>query len=709
MAPAPPNVVSAGDGSRRDASVRPNSNRFAPLATENQGADDPFADAEVLIAEAQDQLDTRASILCAASRNTYEQPSFNTGRLPPVNASHAPPPEKASTFAGIARAAHETQPGNRKIAPKAAPGRPRAPRNDKRVLIRLQKDSTIFDKGLQIQLAIRDRLHLQLADVLNIKPTNTGFALLLRTAEIQQKILQNQQQWGLLIGLEIAEKDTEWYTYLTKNFLRTITSWDGTELDYKSTVEEAIKELGFTQSNGEALTRVALAHTVQDPQNVLPSQNAQHMAAEHSLRLNRAMPSSKAKLHYRALWRTTESFSGQETQHARICFKRTVRRVQRDFWSVVIADITAPDDVYKVTRWLKPRQRISPPPIQVGEQIFSTNEDKARALGQAKLERRTAGDDIADPWSYPVATKTSTPFDHTISYEEARFGLLSTGNTSPGVDGITVNMLQELWPTIGHLVTDIYNACLQQGYCSSAWRTAEVVMIPKPNKRNLTDPSAWRPISLLSCLIAAMEEWGQQEGFAFDVKKTEVIHFASRRRNNLPPIQHQDQTIKPNPAMRWLGVWFDARLYFTIHMMKWAQKAKSVIYHLRSMSNTIRGISAAVARRAAWAVVMPTLFYGVDVWFPGSERVPKGHLEIIQKTLTVACRMILPSWRTTPKTTLWKEAGIPPAELLLQQIAARNAIGILLAYQCEASYDRKLQSMAGATAGPNCVMINLFR
>ncbi|KAF1732508.1 hypothetical protein CRV24_006396 [Beauveria bassiana] len=70
---------------------------------------------------------------------------------------------------------------------------------------------------------------------------------------------------------------------------------------------------------------------------------------------------------------------------------------------------------------------------------------------------------------------------------------------------------------------------------------------------------------------------------------------------------------------------------------------------------------------------MPTLFYGVDVWYPGAERVSKGHLAIIQKTLTAACRMILPSWKTTPKTTLWKEAGIPPAELLLEQIAARNA------------------------------------
>lgn len=553
-------------------------------------------------------------------------------------------------------------------------------------------------------------------------------------------------------------------------------------------------------------------------------------------------------LDFRVLWRTTENPTGEETQRARVCFKRTVRRVQRDFWRGIIANITAPGDVYKVTRWLKPRQRISPPPIQVDGQIFSTNKDKARALGQAKLARRTANDDIADPWSHPVTPKTSIPFDRQISYEEARFGLLSTGNTSPGADGITVNMLQTLWPTIGHLVTNIYNACLQQGYCPSAWRTAEVVMIPKPNKRDLTDPSAWRPISLLSCLgkgmeriiakrmsylaikhkilhpnqagalpqrsatdiaaalthdveqarrrrkqkkvatlvtmdvegafdailrhrlilqlrkqgwpdflirwlamflahrlasvrfedataealellcgipqgsplspilyllataalymlpgatqrygyaddtamlfvgdtldetttqanaaIAAMEEWGRREGFAFDVKKTEVIHFANEKRGNLPPIQHQDRTVLPKPALRWLGIWFDARLNFTVHITKWAQKAKSIIYHLRSMSNTIRGISAAAARKAVLAVVMPTLFYGVDVWYPGSERVLKGHLGIIQKTLTAACRMILPSWKTTPKTTLWKEAGIPPAEVLLEQLAMRNA------------------------------------
>ena len=101
--------------------------------------------------------------------------------------------------------------------------------------------------------------------------------------------------------------------------------------------------------------------------------------------------------------------------------------------------------------------------------------------------------------------------------------------------------------------------------------------------------------------------------------------------------------------MRWLGVWLDRRLAFTARVERWIHKAKSIIYHLRSMNNTIRGISAAAARRAVWAVVLPTLLYGADVWYPGAGRVPKGTLSKIQKVLTQACRMILPAWRTCPK------------------------------------------------------------
>ena len=173
--------------------------------------------------------------------------------------------------------------------------------------------------------------------------------------------------------------------------------------------------------------------------------------------------------------------------------------------------------------------------------------------------------------------------------------------------------------------------------------------------------------------IANMEAWGRAEGFSFDIKKTEVIHFSRRRRTPKPAIIHQGHNIKPGNAMRWLGVWLDSRLTFSTHIDRWIHKAKAIVYHLQDMNNTVRGISAAAARRAIWSVVMPTLFYGADVWYPGATKLPKGTLTKLQKVLTQACRMILPSWRTCPKATLWREAGIPPADLLLQQISERAA------------------------------------
>ncbi|EFZ04216.2 Reverse transcriptase [Metarhizium robertsii ARSEF 23] len=47
--------------------------------------------------------------------------------------------------------------------------------------------------------------------------------------------------------------------------------------------------------------------------------------------------------------------------------------------------------------------------------------------------------------------------------------------------------------------------CLTVGHHPGVFREAEVVMIPKPGKRNLSTPRAWRPISLLSCLGKGLE------------------------------------------------------------------------------------------------------------------------------------------------------------------------------------------------------------
>ncbi|KAM3450576.1 hypothetical protein NHJ6243_009779 [Beauveria neobassiana] len=196
---------------------------------------------------------------------------------------------------------------------------------------------------------------------------------------------------------------------------------------------------------------------------------------------------------------------GEEVQRSRVRFCRVLRRTRQKFWRNTINEVTTAEGVFKLTRWMKPRQRLQPPPIQVGDMTYSTDVEKAMALRKEKLERRDASDDIADGWQPAVSPTKEIPFARTISTKEVEKAVLHTGNTTPGSDGITTRMLQAVWPHIARPVTTLYNACLQLGHHPSVFKTAEVVMIPKLNKRNLSKVSTWRPISLLSCLSKGLE------------------------------------------------------------------------------------------------------------------------------------------------------------------------------------------------------------
>ncbi len=66
-------------------------------------------------------------------------------------------------------------------------------------------------------------------------------------------------------------------------------------------------------------------------------------------------------------------------------------------------------------------------------------------------------------------------------------------------------MLRATWHVIGGLVHKLYQGCLSIGYHPKAFREAEVVMLAKPGRRDLSSPRAWRPISLLSCLGKGLE------------------------------------------------------------------------------------------------------------------------------------------------------------------------------------------------------------
>lgn len=68
---------------------------------------------------------------------------------------------------------------------------------------------------------------------------------------------------------------------------------------------------------------------------------------------------------------------------------------------------------------------------------------------------------------------------------------------SPGIDGISSQILKSLPATSIDLLVRVFNACLDSSYFPLAWKIGKVVPIPKPGKaQNI--PANSRPISLLS-------------------------------------------------------------------------------------------------------------------------------------------------------------------------------------------------------------------
>ncbi|XP_064862156.1 probable RNA-directed DNA polymerase from transposon BS [Oncorhynchus nerka] len=100
-----------------------------------------------------------------------------------------------------------------------------------------------------------------------------------------------------------------------------------------------------------------------------------------------------------------------------------------------------------------------------------------------------------------VYTSNPTPVDHPLtrsaSIEEIKTHLKKTKNKAPGEDNIDSTLIKQAPDEYLHLLSNLFTACLTEGYFPLPWKSAVVTMIHKPGK----DPynvTSYRPISLLS-------------------------------------------------------------------------------------------------------------------------------------------------------------------------------------------------------------------
>jgi ribonuclease HI len=205
-------------------------------------------------------------------------------------------------------------------------------------------------------------------------------------------------------------------------------------------------------------------------------------------------------------------------------------------------------------------------------------------------------------------------------------------------------------------------------------------------------------VQLLAADVRRIKQWGQENKVAFAPEKLEMIHL-TRRRGGYSPwcIVDDELAIQPittaekdgeQPAIRWLGVWFDRKLSFKRHITERAAKARKVANHIRGLARIKDGPPAAVLRKAVVTCVLPSILYGTEAWYAGRYRPSRAggflknkmvsagngwHIDIVDKVLAQAARGVLPIWRTTLLVTLYRDAGLPSGPVALEQAKARFA------------------------------------
>lgn len=75
---------------------------------------------------------------------------------------------------------------------------------------------------------------------------------------------------------------------------------------------------------------------------------------------------------------------------------------------------------------------------------------------------------------------------------------------APGADGIPSEILKECHKHKPDLILEVINTCLRTGTFPADWKTAKLILIPKP-KRNENETTKFRPISLINSTAKLME------------------------------------------------------------------------------------------------------------------------------------------------------------------------------------------------------------
>ena len=172
--------------------------------------------------------------------------------------------------------------------------------------------------------------------------------------------------------------------------------------------------------------------------------------------------------------------------------------------------------------------------------------------------------------------------------------------------------------------------------------------------------------------INKIHQWATINGFKMSPGKTKCIHFCHKRNCPDPVLVMGNRPIEVVPYHKFLGIIFDKKHTFKIHIDKLKKRCMKAMNILKVVSHQKWGADRETKLRLWRALIRSKLDYG-SIVYGGACESDLRRLSVVQNT---ALRLSLGAFCTSPIVSLEVEANEPPMELRRERLALLYAMKV---------------------------------
>lgn len=327
------------------------------------------------------------------------------------------------------------------------------------------------------------------------------------------------------------------------------------------------------------------------------------------------------KLYHRTLYPNLKTEINKLSQQ----ISNDIQAVHNQNWEEKLESLNTNDNsLWKMAKAIKKPKTNKQSALKHNNSIITNNKEKAELFADS-MEQQFTPYNLSKKEEQSTQIKANnepmrTPDKDTFVNPEEICQIIKNlkNRKAPGKDGITNQMLKNAPNKVIMFIVAIANATMRLNIFPNKWKTAKIIMVPKPNKPR-TDPTSYRPISLLPTISKIIEKTIQtrlqdetedlnilpdhQFGFRqFHAPVEQVIRVVENITENMNQ-QHKTGAVFLDLAKAFDKVWHTGLIYkmlkfgYTHKMVKLIQsylRNRQFYIALHDADSTLRNIQAGV-------------------------------------------------------------------------------------------------------------------